>query len=87
MRWLGCEPFPFSVMNCFSPRALAALVAIVAITNLALVRPAAAQEDPLVKLSPFVLAEDQNGGYAPAVTLSGTRLRTLTKDVASAPPS
>ena len=69
-------------MSCFSPRTLAALVAI---THLALVPPAAAgQDDPLVKLSPFVLAEDQNGGYAPAETLSGTRLRTQTKDVASA---
>ena len=46
-------------MNCCSPRTL---VALVAITNLVLVRPAVAQEEPLVKLSPFVLAEDQNGG-------------------------
>ena len=68
-------------MNCFLSRAL---LAIVALTNMAMVHPAAAQEDPLIKLSPFMLTEDQNGGYAPTETLSGTRLRTMTKDVASA---
>src|SRR5438046_1593708 len=40
--------------------------------------------DETVALSPFVLQEDQDTGYAPNETLSGTRLRTQTKDVASA---
>src|SRR5437016_11014766 len=43
-----------------------------------------AAKDETVMLSPFVLQEDQDTGYAPNETLSGTRLRTQTKDVASA---
>jgi len=40
--------------------------------------------EPAVTLSPFVLNEAQDGGYAPNETLSGTRLRSQVKDVASA---
>lgn len=46
--------------------------------------PAPARSEPLVTLSPFILNEDQDPGYAPTETLSGTRLRTAVKDVASA---
>ena len=45
---------------------------------------APSQGEPLVTLSPFILREDQDAGYAPTETLSGTRLRTAVKDVASA---
>ena len=45
---------------------------------------APSQSEPLVTLSPFILREDQDAGYAPTETLSGTRLRTAVKDVASA---
>jgi iron complex outermembrane recepter protein len=37
-----------------------------------------------IELSPFIVAERDDGGYAPTETLSGTRLRTQTKNVASA---
>jgi outer membrane receptor for ferric coprogen and ferric-rhodotorulic acid len=37
-----------------------------------------------VSLSPFVINADAETGYAPNETLSGTRLRTQTRDVASA---
>lgn len=37
-----------------------------------------------ITLSPFVLNADQDTGYAPTETLSGTRLRMAAKDVASA---
>src|ERR1043166_2753317 len=46
--------------------------------------PPSSARDETVMLSPFVLQEDQDTGYAPNETLSGTRLRTQTKDVASA---
>lgn len=38
----------------------------------------------IVELSPFVVAAENDTGYAPTETLSGTRLRTATKNVASA---
>lgn len=40
--------------------------------------------EPAVALSPFVLSEDKDSGYAANETLSGTRLRSPVKDVASA---
>jgi hypothetical protein len=40
--------------------------------------------DELVELSPFVIRAEADDGYAPAETLSGTRLRAQGKDVASA---
>jgi outer membrane receptor protein involved in Fe transport len=38
----------------------------------------------VVELNPFVISESTDTGYAPTETLSGTRLRTAAKDVASA---
>lgn len=38
----------------------------------------------ILQLSPFVLRESADPGYAPAETLAGTRLRTRVSDVASA---
>lgn len=46
-------------------------------------RPAAAAE-AAVTLSPFVIREDTDTGYSATETLSGTRLRTATADVAAA---
>jgi len=46
--------------------------------------PANAPKDEPITLSPFVLSADTDSGYAPNETLSGTRLRTQTRDVASA---
>jgi outer membrane receptor protein involved in Fe transport len=75
-----------------SPRALFAACSVAVVLSLAAraqtISPAPATaatavEKP-VTLSPFVLIEDQDGGYAPHETLSGTRLRTPVKDVASA---
>src|SRR3954469_17588158 len=65
------------------PRAILLLVLIASPTLSATAQVAApvAAEEP-VTLSPFVLREDQDTGYAPNETLSGTRLRTQTKDVA-----
>ena len=55
------------------------------LTASAQVAPTApSQSEPLVTLSPFILSENQDTGYAPTETLSGTRLRTAVKDVASA---
>ena len=65
---------------------LAARVAVLAGLVAAALRaqPAKPATDAPVTLSPFVLSEDQDNGYASNETLSGTRLRTPTKDVASA---
>src|SRR5215207_5485477 len=40
--------------------------------------------DPTVELSPFVVKPGDDNGYSPTETLSGTRLRTEAKNVASA---
>ncbi len=45
--------------------------------------PSVSREEP-VELSPFVITETADQGYAPTETLSGTRLRTQAKDVPSA---
>lgn len=45
---------------------------------------AAGPGDEIVNLSPFVINATTDTGYAPTETLSGTRLRTQVKDVASA---
>ncbi len=42
-----------------------------------------ATEQP-IELNPFVISVDADDGYAPSETLSGTRLKTPVKDVASA---
>ncbi|MEO6244208.1 MAG: TonB-dependent receptor plug domain-containing protein [Opitutaceae bacterium] len=66
-----------------SPFVLLALAGVAAV-SLPAQTPKAATVDAPVVLSPFVLSENQDTGYAPNETLSGTRLRTQTKDVASA---
>ena len=40
--------------------------------------------DETVELSPFIINAEADTGYAPTETLSGTRLRTQTRDVATA---
>ena len=45
--------------------------------------PSAPQEQP-IELSPFVITETADNGYAATETLSGTRLRTAAKDVPAA---
>ncbi len=45
---------------------------------------ASAAADPTVTLNPFVISVEADDGYAPTETLSGTRLKTLAKDVPSA---
>lgn len=42
------------------------------------------RESDLLTLSPFLISAETDTGYAPNETLSGTRLRTQTRDVASA---
>jgi outer membrane receptor protein involved in Fe transport len=44
----------------------------------------ASAKEETIELSPFVVAAEDDTGYAPTETLSGTRLRTQTKNVASA---
>ncbi len=46
--------------------------------------PAVNGTDPVVELSPFMVSQDQDTGYAAQTTLSGTRTRTPLKDVPSA---
>src|SRR5690349_17523296 len=66
------------------PRLLLAIVVLpVSIVAQITPKPATGAEEP-VTLSPFVLTEEKDPGYAASETLSGTRLRTPVKDVASA---
>src|SRR3954470_11580123 len=74
---------PFRPIQPWLPVALSAMLAGSTLAQTAPTPPAPAP-DETVMLSPFVLQEDQDAGYAPNETLSGTRLRTQTKDVASA---
>src|SRR4051794_27266929 len=48
------------------------------------VKQSASVKDETIELSPFVVGAEDDSGYAPTETLSGTRLRTQTKNVASA---
>ncbi len=72
-------------MNPTFPRLCAIALAVIA-------RPLAAQTavpapptpPETIELSPFVIQGESDTGYAPTETLSGTRLRTQTRDVASA---
>jgi len=45
--------------------------------------PVPVPEEPVIELSPFVISEGADDGYASKETLSGTRLRTDIKNVAS----
>ncbi len=82
----------FRSIRSFRPALLPAFfVALCPVTVLAQAVPApatAAASDPAksetIELSPFVVSPEDDTGYAPAETLSGTRLRTQTKNVASA---
>lgn len=46
--------------------------------------PPAAAEEEAVKLSPFVVSENDNVGYSAASTLAGTRINTALRDVGAA---
>lgn len=46
--------------------------------------PPAGETEPAVTLSPFVVAESEDRGYAATSTLAGTRLRTDLRDVGAA---
>ncbi|MDO8539884.1 MAG: TonB-dependent receptor [Opitutaceae bacterium] len=69
--------------------AFALAVAAVAIASHATAQttpppPPSNPNDPVVELSPFVVSQEQDTGYAAQSTLSGTRTRTPLKDVPSA---
>lgn len=68
---------------CRAQWPLAALAAQMLSSSVAQTAPPAAV-DPVVELSPFVVSQDQDTGYAAQSTLSGTRTRTELKDVPSA---
>jgi len=67
------------------PSRIASAIAAALLLQLPVRLPAAPpDQDETVELSPFILREDQDTGYAPNETLSGTRLRSQAKDVAAA---
>ncbi len=74
-----------STRHCLASIAGALLLALTAPAQTVPAAPTATTAaEPPILLSPFVLSEDQDSGYAPNETLSGTRLRTQVKDVAAA---
>lgn len=72
------------------PNFVPALIALAAIAPAQQLPPgspgagAASGKDAPVELNPFVISVERDDGYAPTETLSGTRLKTQAKDVASA---
>lgn len=79
MKSTYASPAPCS----FVPWLLAGLAATAQLTAQT-TPPPAADDDATVELSPFVVSVDKDDGYNSNETLSGTRLRTSVKDVASA---
>ncbi|HUR56163.1 MAG TPA: TonB-dependent receptor plug domain-containing protein [Opitutaceae bacterium] len=77
-------------MQTLSPRhartlgALSAACLLAPFASAQAVPPAPVATGERVDLSPFIIRAEDDTGYAPAETLSGTRLRASVKDVASA---
>ncbi|MSU48680.1 MAG: hypothetical protein EXS37_06225, partial [Opitutus sp.] len=73
-----------------TPNILLTLIALAAVARAQQLPPPSpgggttAGKDVPVELNPFVISVERDDGYAPTETLSGTRLKTQAKDVASA---
>ena len=75
---------PFATNRIFHTAVCLTLFIVTMAGELRAQGSASAPKDETVTISPFVINADADTGYAPNETLSGTRLRTQTRDVASA---